>query len=732
MNLQDFQPRKLLPIATIGIVVGAIDLPVLLSFGVLIYSGGLAEYAGLGIGMTLFAAIIMQLVITLTSSAPGLIGGPQDSPAAILAVSAASMGAAMIGAAAGVRFSTVLAMIIITTFLTGAVFLLLGIFKLSRFVRFVPYPVIGGFIAGTGLLLMQGAFHVMLEGLSITSPLMLFGKDALMHILPGFVFGAALMAVTRRFNHILVTPGMLLLGALIFYGYLFFSHTSLADARSLGWVLGPFPEGSLWRPFDLGLLSSIDWNVIAAQATNIGAIIMISVVALLLNSSALELISKDDIDLNRELISTGLANMLGAFTGGSAGYHYLSMSALSMRSGVRSRLIGLFSAGTLLIVLLFGAKLLSLVPKYMVGGLLVFIGLSFLIEWIYDTWFTLPKIEYALVLVIVAVVGWAGFLPGVAVGTLIAVILFAVNYSRIDIVYNALTGEAYRSQVDRPAEHHAILNRKGNAIHILRLEGYLFFGTAQGLLGRVRARIADKNLAPLRFLILDFKRVSALDSSAVFSFIRIHQLANANNIHLFLTEISPQVLETLRRGGMKDEADETVHVHPSMDEAAGFCEDRIIKEDNSATIIRAASLQAQLKRIFSSKDAAEKFMEYLEREEADEFHILLHQGDPPGAIYFVESGELAARLEVGRNKFLRLRTMGPGSMVGEIGLYLRIPSTATVSVSKKSVIYKLSLESLKKMEEENPVLSSNLHRWIVLTLSQRLSDNNRTLEAMMK
>jgi SulP family sulfate permease len=260
------------------------------------------------------------------------------------------------------------------------------------------------------------------------------------------------------------------------------------------------------------------------------------------------------------------------------------------------------------------------------------------------------------------------------------------------------------------------------------LNGFIFFGTAQGLLGRVRSRIADKSQPALRYLVLDFRRVSALDSSAVFSFIRIQQMADANGIHMFLTEVSQGILTTLKKGGVKMD---TVQTFPSMDEAVGTCEDKIIKSEDSSAMGHAKLLNSRLKQAFSSKEQVDKFLHYLDRVELEAEQVLIRQGEQPAAMFFVEAGELAAILEIPPNKILRLRTMGPGSTVGEIGMYLRIPPTATVVASVKSVVHKLSVESLEKMEIENPALASGLHRWIVLTLSQRLSENNRTLEALL-
>jgi len=144
----------------VGLVLGAINLPTVISFAILIYSGELAPFAGAGIGMILFGGFIIQLVIALTNSMPGIIGGPQDSPAAILSLMAVAILAQMPGASSEAKFITVTVTVIVTSVLTGIFFLIIGGFKLGRFVRFIPYPVVGGFIAGTGLLLVKGALGV--------------------------------------------------------------------------------------------------------------------------------------------------------------------------------------------------------------------------------------------------------------------------------------------------------------------------------------------------------------------------------------------------------------------------------------------------------------------------------------------------------------------------------------------------------------------------------------------
>jgi len=728
---QHFDYRRLLPILSLGIVLGAIDLPAVISFAILIYSGVLSPFAGAGIGMILFGGLIIQLTIALTSSIPGIMGGPQDSPAAILGLMAVAIAAKMPDATAEAKFVTVTIAVMLTSVLSGVFFLLIGGFGFGRFIRFIPYPVVGGFIAGTGLLLVQGALGVMIgETPGIANLGMLFTSDNLLRWIPSAIFGIVLVIGSRRFQHFLTIPALLTGAAIIFYMTVWISGQTISEIREMGWLLGPFPEGNLWRPLDLSLLAQVNWGLIAGQASNLAAVALISIVALLLNSNALELIAKKDIDLNRELIATGLANIAGGFAGSSVGYQYLGFSAIPFRMNINSRLLAVIAASVTGFVLLFGASLLSLMPTLMAGGVLFFLGISFLVEWLYDAWFQLPRIDYVLVLLILGVVGAFGFLEGVGTGIVIAVLLFVVNYSRIDIIKDSLTGSSYQSSAERPFEHRQLIKRLGQQIQILRLHGFIFFGTSQSLVKRVSERLKDTDSEKLKYLILDFQHVTALDSSAVFSFVRLKQLAEAHKFHLILADLNPETKPKLTRAGL-NEQEAWILFSPNMDYGMEWCESKLLLEEGGSTIIRAGTLRAQLKRMFPTSDHVEKFMMYLEKQEVQEHHIVINKGDPPDSMYFIDSGELTTRLEISKGKFIRLRNQGGGTMVGEMGLFLKQSRTATVVATGPSILYRLSLDKYNKMMLDDPELLFQLHQWIGRVLSVRLAENNHTLEALL-
>src|SRR5205085_12348215 len=126
-------------------------------------------------------------------------------------------------------------------------------------------------------------------------------------------------------------------------------------------------------------------------------------------------------------------------------------------SGARSRVVGVASAAMCLAALLFGASAVARFPRFVLGGLVLFLGLSFLVEWLYDSWFRLARAEYAVVVLILLVVAMVGFLPGVAVGLVVAVVLFVVNYSRTDVIRHVLTGASLTSNVERPPRERDLL-----------------------------------------------------------------------------------------------------------------------------------------------------------------------------------------------------------------------------------------------------------------------------------
>lgn len=737
MNIKDLkselQAKILLPSMTAGIIAAMITISIEISLAALIFSGDLSIFLAGGIGLMLFGAFVIGITVALTTSLPGMVGLPQDTPAVIFALIAASIAASMRGADPQTIYATVIAAISLTSLLTAAFFLLLGWFKASGFVRYIPYPVVGGFLAGTGWLLALGAMNVMTNmTISMSSLPLLFRADQLMIWVPGILFAVALLLVLRRFNHFLITPGAVVLATFLFYIYLLVANVPIAEASARGWLLGPFPSGGLYQPLTPSTLELINWQVIFQNIDKMATILVLSIISLLLNASGLEVTVKQDIDLNRELQTAGWANLLGGLGGSPVGYQALGMSALAHRLGAKSRLVNLISGLICGLALFFGASLISYFPKPVLGGILFYLGLSFLVEWLIDSRRSLPLLDYLLVWVILIIIAVVGFLQGIVVGIFIAAILFVISYSRINAIKTILDGSIYHSKVDRPKSHRDILHQKGDKIYILRLQGYIFFGTIQTILEKIHLRLSDTSQDSLKFLIIDFHRVPRLDSSAVFGITRLKQLTQANKILMVWTEVSAEIMHQLERGGHVNKSDDSFVIMPSLDEGVEWCENKVLAQEGILDLTGVTErMESQLRHLMPGIQGSERLMKYFERREVNVGEYLMKQNEPSKEMYFVESGLVTVELELPNQKRVRLRSIRGGATVGEMGIYLEGIRTASVVASRRSVVYRLSMQALKEMRAKDPEVAALFHEWIARLLAERIADNNRIFEALM-
>ena len=730
------QPRRLLPNLAAGMVAGMLEVTEVTAFAALIFSGDLADYIPRGIGLMLMGSVVVVIITALFCSLPGVVAGLQDDVVAVLALLSAAIVSQMPGWATHQgKFATVVVAIALSSLMTGVLFLSLGQFKLGNFIRFIPYPVIGGVLAGSGLLLTFGAVSVMTgASVNLFHLLPVIQPGLLLKWLPGLLLAVFLLLALRRRSHVLIVPGTLIAAIAIFYVLLGLTNTSIAKAAEQGWLLGAglSGQGGLWQPLNFSDLAQVNWSVIGHQIGSLLVIPVIGVIAILLNLTSIELATDQDVDLNRDLKTAGIANLFAGLGGSMVGWHDVSHSALTYKMGARSRAVGFVLATVCGIVLWLGGSLVSYFPEFLLGGLLLFLGLDFLVTWVYDSWFKLPITDYLIMILILIVINAIGFLEGVALGLVLAVILFAVDYSRVNVVKHTLTGATFHSNVSRPRLHQQLLRRRGDWLYILELQGFIFFGTAQRIHDLVRRRIDKSDPLPLRFMVLDFRLVNGFDSSAVLGFAKTKQLTEARGITLVFTHLSPKMQRQMKNEVLQDGEKRSLQVFGDLDHGIEWCEDQMITTleglDLDATPL---TLMKQLERTLPPSVSAARLMSYFEEKKAEKGEYLIRQAEE-SALYFVESGQVTVQLEDANGKITRLRTMRSGTVVGELGLYLHQKASASVVADKPCTLFHLSAKKLEEMENQAPEIASALHKFIAGILSERLIDTNDALQTLVR
>ncbi len=719
---EELRPRTAARSLMAGLLLFVLEFVLIASFAALVYKGVAPDELAQGIGLLVVGDAILVAVVALLSAYRGTIAIGQDIPAAVLGISAVSVASVTAaGAASGATFPTVVVMVALTTLMAGVVFIVLGAFKLGNLIRFLPYPVMGGFLAGTGYLLVQGGIGIMTD----SGGLALFSPDALMRWLPALALALALFFTARRFDNPLWLPVVVVVASLLFFLVAWLLGASLATLSAGGWLVGGLPEAGLWRfPLSPDLLAQVNWPAIASQIPILVPMIFISAIGLLLNANGLELILKRDLNLNHELAITGVANLLSGLGGGIVGYHAISTSSLNHSLTTNRRLPGLVLSVLLVATIFLGAPLVGYIPKLVLGGLVMFVGLLLLADWVYDAWFKFPHIDFAIIMLILVTIAWQGFLVGVLVGFVAALIMFVINYSRTDVVRHALSGADYRSRVTRSPASREALTELCQQIYILRLQGFIFFGTANTLFETVRRQAQS---GQTRYVMLDFANVNGLDSTGLLSFQKMRQLADDEGISLVFTGLSPALREQMARGGYIEEPGLIVFFD-TLDHGVEWCEDELLAQ-RAGRVEHFDTLESQLQYILPV-EATNRIIPYLLRQETSAGDKLISQGDAPDVMYFIESGQVTAQLESRDIPPMRLETMQGGRVVGELGFYLNTPRTAAVVVDEAGVVYSLSRESLARLTAEDPAAANALQQIIIRLLGERLVHLTRSFQAM--
>lgn len=720
---------RLMPSLTVGLITGILEVILAISFSALIFSGSLSPFLSNGIGIALMGAILSGAAIALLTSTPGVLSGNQDVPSAIIAVAAAAVAVSMSSAPDYARYVTVVVMIGMTTVLTGAFFYGLARLQMGRLMRFLPYPVVGGFLAATGWLLLAGGIGIMTDlAPTLSTAGALFEPAVLLRWLPGLILAAAIVFVLQRVENVLALPAIVFGSIALFYTAAAIGGETPRGLLSGGWLLGPFPQQRLWQPLGLTDLTLVEWEAIGSQIPQIATAVLMSTIALLLNSSGLELAIGREISPNRELRAAGIGNLLAGAIGGLVGFQQLSLSVMSHKVAGASRLAGLLAAGICAIVLVLGASMLSFFPKIVLGGLVCYLGLSFLVDTIFVARDSLPSADYGVMVLILIISATIGFMEAVAVGLLAAVGLFIVNYSGTDVVRDEQTGRTLQSRVTRSPELCRRLDEAGERIVIMRLQGFIFFGTADTLYSRIRGRLEGQRAVPLNYLILDFRDVTGIDSTARMSFVRMIELARRQSLTLVFTSSSAGLEKQV---AARDVRSEEIHFFDQLDQGLEWCEEQLLASATPGKRVTDRR-QDELARRLGGPGTMQRLLAHFERMEVEEGDVLMRQGEPSDMIFLMESGQITAYREKEDGSRERLQTMRDWNVVGEVGFFLETRRTATVIAERRGVLYRASRPMLAKMRDSDPDIAVVLHRLIIELLAERVTHLVTVVDALRR
>jgi len=710
-----------------GALIALVNISVAVSVAALLFAQTDQRLMVPGIAILLIGTLVTGLGGTLFSGYKAVVCSPRNGLIPVFAVIVSSIYVSFgseysIGAEA-----TIIVAIMVTTTFAGLFLLLLGRLKLGNLVRYIPYPVTGGFFAGIGYIFIQG-------GLTVAS-----GRDADMGSLtdpqfiqlvtPAVVLALCLIIGKMFRDNRLSVPGILLLSVLLFYGVLAMGGISREQAAENGLLPIIESAGTLVPIFHWEYLQEVKWIAIWEQLGGIIVVALLCSMMLLLDVSGIELLAKKDLNPDHELEVMGYTNVVNGMLGGFPGVHDASDTALVDRLGGKDRLMGIVNSLLVAAAILAGTEFMELVPTFLLGGLLIYVGLEFLIDWLWKARDELPLSDYVVVILILVVIIFSDILQGVTFGFFVAIILFVVNYSQLSVIKIETNGSDHASNVDRDLETRELLNKEGHRILIMVLQGFIFFGTADKLITAIRNRIMELEGSKFDFLVLDFHHVSQLDTSAIVTFSKLAQLSDRIGFHIVISSADEKSIKQLVKHGFFTFGEQRLerHYKEQLDTAVDWCERRILQDLNRNDEEQNLELHDVLGRIAYEEADVKLLADFFVVENRKAGEYLFKEGDSGESLYFVGSGTVVVVLKVPRQAERILRKYKAGAILGEMAIYTGENRTASVRIENDACLFRLDKEKLEEMSRKFPASTAALHTYIVKVLSERLGRANRNL-----
>ena len=722
-----------------GLSAAMLALPQALGMGTLVFLPLGREYLHVGIAAAFYASIAGGLIAAWVSGTRFQISGPRASTSVILASFVAALVANPQFAGRGDdAVSTIITLIVVTVLLGGALQMLFAGLRLGKALKFIPHPVLAGFMYGIAVLIVVKQTAPLL-GIPADVPFAeIFSHAGDIKPLAMLVGGITVLAAlflprlwpaSARF---LPAP----LAGLLAGTVAFVVIRSFSNGAAVGDMLTPISAGAALN-FPLQDVLKIDWLALWPRVgqellTTALLLAIVGSVDTLLTTALVDTAVGCNQDGDRALLAQGVSNVGSAALGGI----FVCGTALTVmtnhRAGGRTALSGAIHSLALLAVLFVGGNLIAFIPLAVLAGFMITVALSVFDEWTRDLFQRVRgsiamnqdmMANLGIVVLVGATTAFVNIVAAVVVGVIAATILLVVRMS-LSIVYRVSDGAARSSLKVRETVATGVLRAHGKQIGVVELEGYVFFGTADRMRSEVEA-LADGR----RFVILDFRRVYEVEASGARVLQVLGKTLAERNIRVVLSHVrADETLGLYLQDTGVASAIDCAYWFSDLDRALEWAEDQLLLQHVGESVNSEIALQDAA--LFAGLSAAElaSLHTALEREVLTDGTPVFHEGDPGDRLYVIVKGEVTITLKLpGSQHSHRLSSFGPGLVFGEMALIEGKPRSADAIVKHDTVLYSLKATSLDALRLAHPDIAVKIMANITRQLAARLRTTSEQL-----
>jgi len=709
-----------------AIAAAIITLPMSIGYGIIAFAPLGVEFAPKAALLGVYSAVFCGILAGAFGGTPVQISGPKAPLTLILGTFVAGMSARLaVSPPAVLQPEILIGLAAVCVVIAGLCQVIFGSLGVGNLVKYVPQPVVAGFMNGIALLLIVKQIRPIL-GVKGSTPFI----DIVHHpdlispltVVVGIVTIAAIFIARRYIKRVPASLTALGVGSALYYGLAYF-----VGAKATGNVIGhldvglPAPDAIFqWIP----ALEQLPLSVLLPELLATGFIIgLLASMESLLASVVSDNLTGSRHNSKKELIGQGLGNMACGLFGALPAAGSIPRSSANYKAGGRTRVSGILCAVIIFLMIIFLAPVVGKIPLTVIAGIIFVVGITLFDRWSLNllkrllTSFKFRKevvIDLTICLIVAIVTISINLIAAVAVGILIASAMFIARIGR-SIIKRKYFGSQFHSRKMRSLEHAEALENSGDRIVIIELQGPLFFGSAENLAAEI-----ENMLSTMQYCILNFKRVNDIDSTGANIIFQIKKKMESGNKYLLLSQLREnpalwRYLEVMHVDRLLEER----AIFTDTDAALEWAEDHLLGQihKNEISDQKVHLSQFELFRDFSVAEL-DTMRTKLTLQTYSKGQLVFNEGDDGRDLYLLTKGSMTVKIHLPeRNRHKRIFTYTSGIGFGEMAFLDGSIRSASVWAHEDSEVLCLPFSQFETLRVEHPQIATKL----ITNLSQELS-----------
>ncbi len=712
-----------------------VALPSAIAFGLIIYAPLGSEFSGQAALGGIIGTIMLGLVAPLVGGTKKLVTAPCAPAAAVLSVFVAEM-----VSAGSVEQSLIPIYITLVAFLSGTFQMLAGFIGGGRFIKYIPYPVVAGYLSGVGVLIFIGQLPKFLgitEKINFWNALGSFELWNLESIIIGSVTIIVMLFASKVTKTIPAAILSLIFGIACYFVLAIYNSQLLIlenNKMIIGAISASAGDVTNYIGSHLSLIAQIDLSLISHVIVPVFTLGVLLSIDTLKTCVVLDALTFSRHNSNRELIGQGAGNIASAIACGIPGAGTMGATLVNLNSGGQTKYSGMFVGITALFVLLLLGKYVAWIPISALAGILMVVG----IRMIDKKSFELLKSKttmldfFVTLAVILSAISYS-LITAAGVGIALAILLFLREQIRTSVIRRKMkVGQIFSKKV-RLENEVDILNSKSDLTLVLELQGQLFFGTTDQLLTEL-----EPFLKKCKYIILDLRRVASVDYTAGNLLRQIKARIKTQKGILIFSSV-PMSLPTgqnvrkyLEDLGMAEK--KRLKFFDTLDQAVEWVEDQILSEEKIAVKDESEPLNVEELELFEdlSHDLLSTMIKAMEIKDYKPAETIFSIGEESEEIYFIRKGNVKIVLPLAGGMIHHLATFSRGNFFGDMAFLDKGKRSANAVAADDVSLYVLKRSKFDEIAIEHPKIAGLFFERFAYTISSRLRQNNTELKALQE